>query len=203
MDKRRARGWVVGLLGLVLVGCNNGGGSSSTVAGVGLEMPTEISAVPASGGGSSKLTVALMALGAAADPGTDYTDAQTVRFVNEPTLEQFAIIEEILTAIAQTHYADSDNIGAGPYKAMVAFQDEQNGIETKSLEPWIVQSDLITENGQTVNRLRAWIEENMDGMVRTIKAEVKQGRGQDLRGRDQERGRLIRGLRRVDHQRQV
>ncbi len=173
MDKRRATGWMVGLLGLVLVGCNSGGGSSSTVAGVGLEMPTEISAVPASGGGQSKLAVALMALGAAADPGTDYTAAQTVRFVNEPTLEQFEIIEEILAAIAQTHYADSENIGAGPYKVMVAFQDEQNGIETKSLEPWIVQSDLITENGQTVNRLRAWIEENMDGMVRTIKAEVK------------------------------
>lgn len=173
MDTQRATGWMVGLLGLVLVGCNSGGGSSSTVAGVGLEMPTEISAVPAGGGAASKLTVALMALGAAADPGTDYSNAQTVRFVNEPTLEQFAIIEEILAAIAQTHYAASENIGAGPYKVMVAFQDEKNGIETKSLEPWIVQSDLITENGQTVNRLRAWIEENMGGMVRTIKAEVK------------------------------
>ncbi len=173
MDRRRATGWMVGVLGLVLVGCNSGGSSSSTVAGVGLEMPTEISAVPASGGGSSKLTVALMALGAAADPGTDYTDAQTVRFVNEPTLEQFEIIETILDAMAQTHYADSDNINAGPYKAMVAFEDEENGVETKMLEPWVVQSDLISEGGQTVNRVRVWIEENMDGMVRIIKAEVK------------------------------
>lgn len=173
MGKRQTLTWGVGMVSLLLVACNSGGGSSSTVAGVGLEMPTEISAVPASGGGSSKLVAGLMALGAAADPGTDYSNAQTVRFVNEPTLEQFEIIEEILAAIAQTHYADSENIGTGPYKAMVAFQDEQNGIETKTLEPWIVQSDLITENGQTVNRLRAWIEENMDGQMRTIKAEVK------------------------------
>lgn len=170
---KRAAGLVVGVLALVLVGCNSGGSSSSTVAGVGLDMPTEISAVPASGGGSSKLAVALMALGAAADPGTDYSNAQTVRFVNEPTLEQFEIIETILDAMAQTHYADSDNINAGPYKAMVAFEDEQNGVETKMLEPWVVQSDLISEGGQTVNRVRVWIEENMDGMVRTIKAEVK------------------------------
>ncbi|MFZ5877583.1 MAG: hypothetical protein ACOYXU_14450 [Nitrospirota bacterium] len=174
MDRRRVTGWTaVGLLGMTLVACNSGGGSSSTVTGVGLEMPTEVSAVPASGSGSSKLVAAMMMLGAAADPGTDYSNAQTVRFVNEPTLEQFEIIEEILAAIAQTHYADAENVGAGPYKVMVAFQDEQNGIETKSLEPWIVQSDLITESGQTVNRLRAWIEENDMGQVRTIKAEVK------------------------------
>ena len=168
---KRVAGWAVGVLGLMVVGCNSGGGSS-TVAGVGLAMPTEISAVPATGSGSS-ITVALMALGAAADAGTDYTNAQTMRFVSEPTLEQFEIIKSILDAMAQTHYADSDNINTGPYKAMVAFQDEQNGIDTKKLEPWIVQSDLISEGGQTVNRVRAWIEENMDGMVRTIKCEVK------------------------------
>jgi hypothetical protein len=166
--------WVVGgILGLALAACNSGGGSSSTVTGVGLEMPTEVSAVPASGSGSSKLVAAMMALGAAADPGTDYSNAQTVRFVNEPTIEQFEIISEILDAVAQTHYADAENIGAGPYKAMVAFQDEQNGVATKTLEPWVVQSDLITESGESVLRLRAWIEENMDGQTQTIKAEIK------------------------------
>ncbi len=166
--------WVVGgILGLALAACNSGGGSSSTVAGVGLEMPTEVSAVPASGSGSSKMVAAMMALGAAADPGTDYSNVQTVRFVNEPTIEQFEIISQILDALGQTHYADAENIGAGPYKAMVAFQDDQNGVATKSLEPWVVQSDLITESGATVHRVRAWIEENMDGQTRIIKAEVK------------------------------
>lgn len=200
MGKRRAVAWMVGVLGLTVVACNSGGGSSSTVAGVGLEMPTEISAIPASGGGSSKLAVALMALGAAADQGTDYSDAQTVRFVNEPTLEQFEIIETILDAMAQTHYADSDNINAGPYKAMVAFQDEQNGVETKMLEPWVVQSDLISEGGQTVNRVRVWIEENTDGMVRIIKAEVKI---YEAATKNADGSYADYGVRRMDHQRQV
>ncbi|MFZ5863647.1 MAG: hypothetical protein ACOYXR_12485 [Nitrospirota bacterium] len=176
MGKRRAVAgqWVVwGVLALAAAGCNSGGGSSSTVTGVGLEMPTEVSAVPASGSGGSKMVAAMMALGAAADPGTDYTNAQTVRFVNEPTIEQFEIISEILDALAQTHYADAENIGAGAYKAMIAFQDEKDGVATKTLEPWVVQSDVITEGGQAVLRVRLWIEENDGGMVRTIKAEVK------------------------------
>lgn len=169
------------ILSLSLAACGGGGGGSSGGGGSqapGFEVPTEISAVPTnlsgSVGGVAKpgLKSKLSALKqAATDPDTDYSKAETVRFVNEHTLEQFDIIEEVLSAIAQTNYADPANVNQGPYKAMVAFQDEQNGVQTKSLEPWVVDSAMITENGRDVNRVRVWLEDSEMGGV--IKAEFK------------------------------
>ncbi|MFQ5598233.1 MAG: hypothetical protein ACE5GK_09310 [Nitrospiria bacterium] len=158
-----------------LAACSSGGGGSTQ----GLSLPTEISAVPTnqSSGASKTLQVGmkstLLGLKAATDAGTDYSGAVTQKYVNEHTLEQFEIIEQVLGALAQTHYDDVSNIGKGPYKAMVAWQDEQNGIETKRLQPWVVQSDIVSENGQTVTRARAWIEEVEGGQKELIKAEFK------------------------------
>ncbi len=171
-------------LGLTACGGGGGGGSSSGGGGglqsAGFEVPTEISAVPTnlSGtvGGVTKpgLKSKLSALKrAATDPTTDYSKAQTVKFVNEHTLEQFDIIEQVLSALAQTNYADEANVNQGPYKAMVAFQDEKNGIETKSLEPWVVDSAMIEEDGKDVNRVRLWIEEGDGGVTRLLKGEFK------------------------------
>jgi len=174
MNTRSATALAFGLLfgGFVLTACNSGGGSTTTTAAaVGLALPTEVSAVPANS--TSNLKTTLLALGAAVDAGTDYSNATTTKFVDEHTLEQFDIVEQVLEAVAQTHYADAANVNQGPYKAMVAFQDEQNGVETKSLEPWIVDSAMITENGQAVNRVRVWIDEVDNGMPKTIKAELK------------------------------
>lgn len=174
---------VLCLVSTGLAACGSSGSStttSTTTSKTGLSLPTEISAVPTSGSGSSKAGVTktgfkskLDALRAAKDAGTDYSKTTTTTYVNEHTLEQFEIIEQVLGALAQTHYADESNVGAGPYKAMIAWQDEQNGVETKTLEPWIVQSDIITENGAEVTRARAWIEEVQDGGKKLIKAEFK------------------------------
>lgn len=173
------------ILSLGLTACGGGGGKSSNGGGGGLqssgfEAPTEISAVPTnlsgSVGGVTKpgLKSKLSALKqAATDPNTDYSKAATRKYVNEHTLKQFDIIEEVLTALSQTNYADPANVNQGPYKAMVAFQDEQNGIQTKSLEPWTVDSAMIKENGQDVNRVRVWLEEEEEGFTRLIKAEFK------------------------------
>ena len=175
MNTRTATALALVLLlgGFVLTACNSGGGSTTTTtaAAVGLALPTEVSAVPANS--TSNLKTTLLALGAAVDAGTDYSNATTTKFVDEHTLEQFDIVEQVLEAVAQTHYADAANINQGPYKAMVAFQDEQNGVDTKSLEPWIVDSAMITENGQSVNRVRMWIDEVDNGMTKTVKAELK------------------------------
>ncbi len=163
------------LLATGLAACSGGSSTTSTPSTSGLALPTEISAVPATGSTNSKvgLKSKLAALRAATDLTTDYSKATTTTFVNEHTLEQFEIIEQVLGALAQTHYADAGNIGQGAYKAMVAWQDEQNGIETKTLQPWIVQSDIIIENGAEVTRARAWIEEVEDGQKKLIKAEFK------------------------------
>lgn len=171
------------ILSLSLAACGGGGGGGSSSGGggsqaPGFEVPTEISAVPTnlsgSVGGVTKpgLKSKLSALKrAATDPNTDYSKTQTVRFVNERTLEQFDIIEQVLSALAQTNYADPANVNQGPYKAMVAFQDEQNGVQMKSLEPWVVDSAMIEEDGRDVNRVRVWIEDPEMGGV--IKGEFK------------------------------
>jgi hypothetical protein len=48
-----------------------------------------------------------------------------------------------------------------------------NGVDVKKLEPWIVRSDQILENGQFVLRARAWIEEQEAGEITLVKAEFK------------------------------
>jgi hypothetical protein len=160
--------------------------STSTVTTSGYTVPTKVSAVPTSEGASvqglassgislkSKLkALSHPAASAATDPGTDYSEAETSKYVEEHALEQFDIIEEVLGAINQTHYADAENINAGPYLAMVAWTDEQDGREIKQLQPWIIDSAQIVENGQNVLRVRAWIEEEDEGETCLIKAEFK------------------------------
>ena len=143
------------------------------------EVPREISAVPTSlnavsSSSNLSLRASLAALARlATDEGTDYTDAHTKRFVEERSLEQFAIIEDVLGALAQCHYADAENIDNGPYKAIVAWEDEQNGVDIKVLEPWVVNSQQIEEDGEDVLRIQAWIEEVEDGETQIVKAEFK------------------------------
>jgi len=165
-----------------IVATGGGGGttsSSSTVATSAYQLPTKVSAVPTSdeaGAGASlsfQGKLHALALSAATDPGTDYSEAVTDRWVEEHALEQFAIVEDVLGALAQTHYSDAENIGNGPYKCMVAWEDEADGHSIKQLQPWIVRSDNIQEGGQNVLRIRAWIEEVDEGEVLENKAEFK------------------------------
>ncbi|MFH0924289.1 MAG: hypothetical protein V1872_01435 [bacterium] len=168
--------------GLVFSGCDNNSGSPSRTSGTttGYEVPTKVSAVPTNENASA-YTVAssnfsiksLLTSLAATDPETDYSQAGTNKYVEEHTLEQFDIIEQVLGALDQTHYADADNINAGPYKSMVAWSEEQNGIDIKQLQPWIVDSQEVTENGQTILRIRAWIEEQDESETNIVKAEFK------------------------------
>lgn len=166
--------------GLIYMGCSSSSDPTSTAATSGYEVPSEISAVPTSLSAATaslsnlSLRAKLNSLGrAAADPGTDYSEAATSRYVEEHTLKQFAIIEQVLGALDQTHYADATNIGADPYKAMVAWEEEEDGRNIKQLEPWVVHSQQITENGQLILRVRAWIEEQEEGGTLLGKAEFK------------------------------
>ncbi|ORJ62952.1 hypothetical protein [Geothermobacter hydrogeniphilus] len=161
-------------LTILLGGCGGSDsttGSSVTTAGIGL--PTEISAVST---GTSAGTLSLagsirtLATSAANLPAdSDYRTTPVARYVDEPTLEVFGIIETILNSMAQTHYADPANVGSGPYKSMVAWYDEQDGKTTKDLEEWIVDSRLTTENGQPVNLVHVWVVSDTD----PVEVEVK------------------------------
>jgi len=177
---------LIGLSFIVATGGGGGGGSSSTATTAGYTVPSEISAVPTSEtrsgssltveGSNRSLQARFKAMSRAYnDSGTDYSNAETKKYVEERTLKQFDILEQVFNAINQTHYADAENINADPYKCMVAWEDEQNGIDIKTLEPWIVESDEIVEDDQTKLRARAWIEEvNEDtGETSVAKAELK------------------------------
>ena len=187
-------------IAMALIGCGGGAGgdanssssSSSTnadgetisVLARGFALPSEISAVPATtteavtksepsfGRTVRSLTRAVSALPSA----SDYDKTHTKRFVEERALEQFEIIEQVLNAIGQTNYADEGNVNQAPYTAMVAWVEENDGREVKTLEPWVIESRMIVVDGADVNRVMAWIEEpdrDNPGQVRTVKAEFK------------------------------
>ncbi|MFQ5471016.1 MAG: hypothetical protein ACE5EH_12055 [Gammaproteobacteria bacterium] len=183
------------VLGLALSGCGGGGSSSLTNSsgetlssvGVGFALPTEISAVPTDTGSAPAGVIAtgllaniqaLAAGVAVADlpVASDYAKVNTKKYVEERALEQFDIIEQVMNAVAQTNYADPANINTGPYTAMVAWVEDEDGREVKTLEPWVVESRMIVDNGQDVNRLLAWIEEpdhDNPGQTMLVKAEFK------------------------------
>ena len=173
---------IVGALMGGLISCGGGGSTATTTTPAapvvppaarttGIAVPTEVS--PVSTGttvATSKTTAsafgrALAALvtspqASATDAGTDYSKAQTVRYVSEPSINQFAIIETILDAVAQTHYADAVNIGAGPYKSIVSWQQEKQGGQSMDIQTWVVESSLTQVAGQDVNVVDCWIEDS-------------------------------------------
>jgi hypothetical protein len=153
-----------------LVGCGGGGGGATatppaqppSVRTTGYAVPTEISPVaPRSAVQPTAFKAALArAALAATDPGTDYGSAVTSRYVSEHAIDQFSIIETILNAISQTHYADAENVNAGPYKSIVTWQENSGGNNNAiTTQTWVVDSKVFQEGGQDVNRVDAWIEE--------------------------------------------
>jgi len=187
---------------LALTGCGGGGGGSTTTSTTttpstnssgetlsslttGYTVPTEISAVPAaSGSGGAYLRSARSFRGYAAravgdlSTTSDYAQAVPKRYIEEDALEQFDVLEQVLNAVSQTHFADAENVNAGPYKAMVAWEEEQDGRSIKQLQPWVIDSRMIVDDqGRDVNRVLAWIEapdpySTTDGKE-LIKAEFK------------------------------
>ncbi len=191
-----------------LTACGGGGGSTTAAINknadgeiisaktLGIAVPANVSAVPAQNASPSSSSAAksfaksLRAIAKAANPSsdlaatTDYATATPNIYVEEPALEQFEIIEQIMKILAQTHYADAANVNQGPYQVMVAWDDEQNGQDIKTMQTWTVDSRMIVETlpsdvtGNTtgdINRLLAWIPEidSDTGTEELIKAEFK------------------------------
>jgi hypothetical protein len=161
----------------VLSACGGSGGGSTpagtseTPAAVvaGIALPTEVSAISADNGsvqvqGFGARIRALAAAAAELPAGSDYATVKTIKYVDEPTLKVFGIIETILKAIAQTNYADPANIGASeaeavPYKAIVAWEEDNNGRAEKQMQEWVLKSFMSTENNQEINVVHVWINQ--------------------------------------------
>jgi len=177
---------IFGFFSIIATGGGGGSGTSSTTSSTGssavagYSAPSEISAVPTSISvgqsvspkWSAGLAAALKSM-AYSDSGTDYSQTEVKNYIEEPALMQFSMIESVLTALNQTHYADAENIDAGAYKCMVAWSDEEDGNAKKTLQPWVVRSDHVVESGEDVLRARAWIEEQDVGETLMTKAEFK------------------------------
>jgi hypothetical protein len=181
------------ILSVALSACGGSGSSGASVTPntnadgetlssktIGYTIPTKISAVPENKSimHAARLSAYPAAVAAGDLPATsDYAQAIPRRYIEEHSLEQFDILEQVLSAFDQTHFADAENINAGPYKAMIAWEDEKDGRAVKQLEPWVVDSRMIVDDqGRDVNRVLVWIEEpNSDAPdgKKHIKAEAK------------------------------
>ena len=169
---------------LVLSGLLTACGGSSSSSGsasvsdpapsslAGIALPTEVSAVSASSGNTAaSFAVSLRSLAHAVSDlpeSSDYMTTKPAKYVDEPTLEVFGIIETILKAMAQTNYAAEENIGAGPYKSIVAWYEEREGQATKELEEWIVESDMV----DGVNEITCWIDDPEEPVRVTVSISV-------------------------------
>ena len=207
MEQKRWNGvlLLVGLIGfLALAGCGGGGGSSSSAAPaapassvVGIALPSEVSAisVDTSVAANSMFSAQLSALSAAVSdlPATsDYATTKAAKYVDEPTLEVFGIIETILKAIQQTHYADEGNVAASeaeavPYKAIVSWEEDSKGQAQKQMQEWILKSFLATENSQEINVVHVWIQEP-DQLVK-VECKIYQAPTQNSEGAYQDYGK--------------
>jgi hypothetical protein len=166
---------------LLTISCGKSGGTSTGGGGSGagldgIALPQEISALPPKAAGSSALHAgSFLRLGSALvasslPAGSDYATAKTVKWVNERALSRFDILNSIFKAVGQTHYADAENVGAGPYAAIVTAVGDGEEAQTKSLQTWVLSSSMTRDaSGRDVNVVHVWLEEK----ERTIPVELK------------------------------
>jgi len=148
-------------------GGTGGGPGGGTVSGI--AVPAEISAIPTSGAASGPAAARALR-GQAAATATDYQAAPVRRYVNERAVAQFDILNTIFAAMGQTHYADPENVGAGPYQAMVSWVEEQG----KQVIPWVVDSTMEKEGDLDVNLVKVWMRQTMgDGNLHLIRVAVR------------------------------
>lgn len=163
---------------LLMVGCGSNSGSGPIDYGPtgqpGIALPAEVSALPpsdASGGVSgTSLRGALAVLRQAVTADSDYAKAQTIKYVDERALSQFSVLNTILSAMDQTHYAYAENVGVGPYGNIVSWTEDGDSAG-KQMVPWVVSSRIAADGKNVVD---AWIYQQMgkEGEPTLLKARV-------------------------------
>ena len=179
-----------------LTACGGGGGGDTTPdlgnnTAKAYTLPSELSAVPAATSNPSSspqaksFSDALNKLSKAVSDlpsDSDYHTEKGSRYVDENALQVFDIFETIFKAVSQTNYSDAAVVDQGPYRAMVAWDEENDaGVASKKLQEWVIDSKLATDAtfGQ-YNLVNVWIEESMPGMEKTIKVQFKVFNGAEI-----------------------
>ncbi|TPW13548.1 MAG: hypothetical protein FD130_1550, partial [Halothiobacillaceae bacterium] len=116
-------------------------GDDTTTLTKAYTLPSEISAIPTTTSEAAQAPVVAHSLSSALksisqlaktiSPDTlattsDYHTEVGSRYVEEPSLEVFDVFSTIFKAVAQTNYDDEAVIDAGPYRAMISWE-EDNG----------------------------------------------------------------------------
>ncbi len=183
-----------------------GSGSSSSFSGSALSVPTEVSAVStkSSSGGNSATFAASASIpsppdgkepssykhvglksivhsihSAASDlpAASDYTAFPVKKFVEIKALDQFSMIEQIFDAFSQTNY--EDNVGLGPYKCKVAWEENgEGGTTITQLQTWTINVEVIADGSDAadangITRITMWTEEIEDGETSLVRALVQ------------------------------
>jgi hypothetical protein len=156
----------VAALALLTTSCGGTSGSAVTTSGpgslpqAGIALPREVSALPplASAAPSPSLTAASSPAPSVAAFGadTDYAKAEVAKLVNESSLSRFEVLNNILRAMAQTHYEDPAVVGRGPYLAMVSWTEDQGWRQVKQVVQWQVESWMTKVAGVDVNRVQVY-----------------------------------------------
>lgn len=170
------------LMFLIIVGCNSESSSSGSDSSVpdgsappstpstpivntppdsGLALPTALNVVPAQTG--AELAAVDAALGFAVGFGTnsqltDEEKAQNEIRVSLSELDELRFIDELLSALDQTQYDHPSNVGAGPYAALIRFEEDSS----QKLEKWIVNSFFEFEDNRWVNYIHLWIKDHQN-----------------------------------------
>jgi hypothetical protein len=162
---------LTGLLAACGAGTGSSGGNPGSTAN-GIAAPQEVSALPTKSNSAAAARSLPSAL--ATDPVTDYSSAETFKFVDEQALSQFNTLNTIFKALAETHYADPENVNQGPYGCMVEWDDKGGSTTGKQLVPWVVDSEMTADaQSRQVNRVKVWMQMNMgDGQMHLIKVEL-------------------------------
>ncbi len=184
---------------VVLTGCSGGGGTSSSGAVQGLQLPATLSVVSAQDEDSSSPTLAfkegrIAARTANADyemTGTDYTTDEAHSYVYDASMESLGTVNMILCLMDQTRATDMVN--KGPYITLVnedkceqgenqsssGSTGQSSGGQATEFNSWTVVS--TRENNGSPQIVKIWVpgedDENdpMDGQTILVETTATEG----------------------------
>lgn len=150
---------------------DSSGGNVENIITKGFSLPSSIETVP-SNSSTEQNALRVVSSGSLIDSqpttaisklesNTEKTDMEKDTFsmrIWEKDLDQFQIIDQLLSALKQTRYEDSAFLNKGPYAALIRWEEDNK------IEKWIVDSKIVTVNGRIANQVDFWID-NKDGLI--------------------------------------
>lgn len=120
----------------------------------GFSLPSSIETVPSQSSTGNSRVSAMRSIASVEEVKSDMEKDQFHLNVFEKSLDEFQIIDQLLYALKQTKYEDSQFINKGPYGTLIRWQEDNK------LEKWIIDSKMLTIDGKAVNQVNMWVQED-------------------------------------------